>query len=107
VGNVDAVRGEQRELLAHGGKARRRARRREIFPRQRLEAHHGALYPAFARDRDGAVEDGLVAEVHAVEIADGKRDRCAAWLEVAQDAHLQPRCAKSRSRIPISRIATK
>ena len=67
---VDAVRREQLELLAQRGQPRRRRGGREELPRVRLEGEHARREAPVARDRDQAREHGLVAEVHAVEVAD-------------------------------------
>ena len=54
------------------GEARGRLRRREELARQRLEGEHRAARGRAARAiARHALEDGLVAEVHAVEAADG------------------------------------
>src|SRR5690606_12843969 len=62
--------------------------RGEVFARMGLEGHDGGHKPTRLGFAPHARQDGLVAPVHAVEIADGKRARRAPWKrgKVAVDA---------------------
>ena len=71
----DAFLGDQFKFFAQGREARRRGLRGEEFTRVRLESQHGGLQSAAGGMRDDATEQGAMAEVHTVEIADGEHGR--------------------------------
>ena len=64
-------------FFAQAGQARGRLLGRKEFARMRLETQHAGRQSARARHVLQAGEHGLVAEVQAVEVADGDRVRCA------------------------------
>src|SRR5471032_1548967 len=75
---VDAVVGQRLQLVAQVGDARRRARQiaralGKEFARMRFERHHGRFQAEAAGGRAHTAQQGLVAEVDAVEIADRER----------------------------------
>ena len=74
VRGVDAVRRQELELLAQRREACRRLIGCEEFPRVRLERHRAREQSARARGILQPGEHHLVAEVHAVEIADRQRE---------------------------------
>ena len=69
----------------------RRALGRQHGERMRIERQHDRLPAERARRlRDRALEDRLVPEVHAVEVAEREHDarkRPRAWRQVADDPH--------------------
>ena len=71
-GGVDAEIGEATEALFGGGNAERSGVRSKNFLRQRIEREGGRDRVDFARARDGGFQDGLVAEMDAIKIADGE-----------------------------------
>ena len=71
----DALCAEKLELFAQRREARRRRLRREEFAGMRLEGEHARDERARRRRPAQTIENGLVTFVHAVEIADGQRDR--------------------------------
>lgn len=79
---VDAGVGECFELVTQVGDARRGAFGRagqlgEELARMRLEGHHRRVQPQLGGGLAHARQEGLVAQMHAVEIADGQRARGA------------------------------
>ncbi|MCY1294056.1 hypothetical protein D9M70_433370 [compost metagenome] len=68
---VDAFAGQQLELVAQAGQPRWRGVRAEVFAWLRLEDHHATRHPELGRALAQTRQDGLVAPVYAVEIADG------------------------------------
>ncbi len=91
---VDTAVGEFRELVAQRGDARRRdlgaaERLREMVARMRLEGHRAARQPAVLRLIAQQRDHGLMAAVHAVEVADGERARMARQpvVEASVDFH--------------------
>ncbi|ABA49788.1 hypothetical protein BURPS1710b_1123 [Burkholderia pseudomallei 1710b] len=86
---VDAVLAQRLELVAQHRDARRRARRIEELARMRLERHHAHGQPARVRRRAHAREQGLVAAMDTVEVADRQRARGAALGvgQAAEDFH--------------------
>ena len=80
VAEGDDARGRQLGLVQHGGK---------VVARVRLEAHHAAGHAALRRLGTQQRQHGLVAAVHAVEIADGERATRgdAGVVQAAKDLH--------------------
>ncbi|MNN58230.1 hypothetical protein D3C81_1732690 [compost metagenome] len=68
---VHALAGQQLELVAQARQAHRCRIRAEVLARLRLENHHAAGQTQLSRTLAQPLENGLVAAVHAVEIADG------------------------------------
>lgn len=86
---VDTVIAQRFELVAQHRDARRRAGRIEEFARVRLERHHAHGQAARVRCRAHAREQGLVAAMDTVEVADRQRARGAALGvgQAAEDFH--------------------
>ncbi len=72
---VDAAFGEQFELVAQAGQARRRLLRREEFARMRFEGEHRRRQGQFARLGRQFSEQRAMTKMHAIEIADGQHRR--------------------------------
>ncbi|MCY1532634.1 hypothetical protein D9M68_679170 [compost metagenome] len=68
---VHALARQQLELVAQARQAHRRCIRAEVLARLRLENHHATGQTQLSRTLAQPLENGLVAAVHAVEIADG------------------------------------
>ncbi len=71
---LDAMRRNQFELLAQRRQPGRRLVGRKKFARMRLERHHARRDPVAHGGLAQLRQHGLVAEMNAVEIADGQRD---------------------------------
>jgi hypothetical protein len=72
-GKIELVAFQQRELLRQRRQPEMRAVRLEELSRMRLE-HHGTRQPAVLCDGcAGSLEEGLMAAMHAVEIANRER----------------------------------
>jgi hypothetical protein len=91
---VDAALGQLAELVAQGGDARRRqfglaGQGGEVVARVRLEGQHAAGHAPVPRLAVQQRQHGLVAAVHAVEVADGDgaRGRDAGVVEAAEGLH--------------------
>jgi hypothetical protein len=84
---LHAQLGEGAEPLAHGSQACRRRPGREELARQRLEGEDSALEVARARLGGQAPQKRRVADVHAVEAADGERGAGGGRSGMAHDAH--------------------
>ena len=100
-------------LFRSAREACRRLARSEEFPRQWLESKGGARQPARGCGRADVREHRLVAQVHAVEAADGERSG-RRRARVAEDLHVSGhRCMghswreKSRSLNPITQREAK
>ena len=86
---LDAGGGDQLELLAQPAQARGRGLGREELARVRLERQDAGAQAARARLGHDALEHRLVAEVHAVEVADGQRVRASdGQYGAVRDDHL-------------------
>ena len=92
---VDAALAQLGELVAQGGDAgggelRLAVQGGEVVPGVRLEGEHAAGHPPVARLVVQQRQHGLVAAVHAVEVADGHGARLGdlGVVEAAQDLHL-------------------
>jgi hypothetical protein len=86
----DAVRSKQFQLLPQRGEPRRRRLRREQLERMGFEGEHAGRQTERVRLVLEAREHRLVAPVHAIEIADGKRcRRPAAFGNGAANPHVQ------------------
>src|SRR5690606_8853936 len=68
---IDTLAGEQLELLAQTCQACRRGVRGKELARLRLEDHHAARHSQFDGPLAQASQNGLMATVHTIEIADG------------------------------------
>jgi hypothetical protein len=83
---VHPQRREPFRLFPQAGEPGRRLQRREKLARVRLEHHHRRLQTARPGLGLEALQQGLVPEMHAIEIADGEGDRPpAGCMESAQD----------------------
>jgi hypothetical protein len=69
---VDAVLRQLEQLVTQRGQARRRVLRREVLTRVWLEGQYGGFRVARTGLLDEHREQGLMAAVNAVEVADGE-----------------------------------
>ncbi len=95
---VDALAAQALQLVAQQRDAGGRAVRHEEFARMRLEGHDRQRQSARVGRRARAGQQGLVAAVHAVEVADGQRaGRAALGIgQAAKDFHVERRGSKKK-----------
>ena len=98
--SLDALAGEEGELLREGREARGRLARGEELARQRLEGEHGGRQPPARRGAPQLAEHRRVAAMHAVEASHGDR-AVAAGGRMSHDAHRYSWREKSASRNPM------
>jgi len=83
-----AAIGKQLKFFAQCGEAGRGGLRREELARMRLESQHRRRQLQACRGRRQLFEQRGMAEMHAVEIADGEHNGRGNWTRVtAKDAH--------------------
>ena len=63
------------QLFAQAGEPRGRSLRAKKFTRMRLKNHHGGLQTAPLCRLAQLLQQGLMTQMHTVEVADRKRDR--------------------------------
>ena len=74
----------------------------EELARVRLEGHHRGRHAERVRLLSQLREQCLVAEVHAIEIADGQRDRGVCdGRDCAEDLHEKRDAREKRASIPV------
>jgi len=99
-GGMNTVGREQSELAPQARQTRRRTRRCEELPRMRIEGHDRRHEVQVFSCLDEPCEHPLMAAMHAVEVADGERERLLGiGVEMTGDAHeslrsgpTSPRC---------------
>ena len=73
VGVLHATFSKQLQLFAQAGQSGGRLLRREEFAWMRIEGHDGRCQTGLLRRQGQALQQSLMAQVHAVEITDGER----------------------------------